>query len=180
MDLSLKFPFTCVVAGPTRSGKTEWTKRLVKHASELISPPPHKIIWCYGEWQDSYKDLAPYGVEFVEGTPDMGMLKGNKDERKLLICDDLMQSLGKEKNTELVSLFCRGSHHWNVGIIHIVQNLFFNNLRTARVNSHYLVLLKNPSDRLQVMNLARQLYPGQQKFFLESLMMPVLNSMGTF
>ena len=168
MDLSLKFPFTCVVSGPTRSGKTEWTKRLVKHASELISPPPHKIIWCYGEWQDSYQDLTPYGVEFAEGLPDMASLKQDKTQRKLVICDDLMQQLSSEKNSELVSLFCRGSHHWNVGIIHIVQNLFYENMRTARVNSHYLVLLKNPSDRLQVMTLARQMYPGQQKFFLEA------------
>ena len=168
MDLSFKFPFTCVISGPTRSGKTEWTKRLVKHASVLISPPPHKIFWCYGEWQDSYNDLVPLGVQFVEGIPELSMLQSNKQERKLVICDDLMQALSKEKNNDLVSLFCRGSHHWNVGVIHIVQNLFFNNLRTARVNSHYLVLLKNPSDRLQVMNLARQLYPGQQKFFLEA------------
>lgn len=167
MDVSFKSPFTCVVSGPTRSGKTEWAKRLVRHAAEMISPPPDKIIWAYNEWQDSYKDLLP-NVHLVEGIPDIAALKEDKDTRKLVICDDLMQTLSKEKNSELVSLFVRGSHHWNVSIIHIVQNLFFNNMRTARINSHYLVLMKNPSDRLQVMTLARQLYPGQQKFFLDA------------
>lgn len=169
MDISFKFPFTCVVSGPTRSGKTEWTKRLVRHAAEMISPPPEKIIWAYGEWQDGYKDLSTIpNLELVEGIPDMPSLKQDKQVRKLVICDDLMQDLANTKNNELINLFCRGSHHWNVAIVHIVQNLFYSNLRTARINSHYLVLMKNPSDRLQVMTLGRQLYPGQQKFFLDA------------
>jgi hypothetical protein len=169
MDLSFKFPFTCIVAGPTRSGKTEWTKKLVRAAKEMISPAPDRIIWAYGEWQDSYEELKKIpNLELVEGIPDIAPLKQNKQEKKLVVCDDLMQALGKEKNTDLVSLFVRGSHHWNVGIIHIVQNLFYANMRTARINSHYLVLLKNPSDRLQVMTLARQLYPHKYKSFLEA------------
>jgi hypothetical protein len=169
MDLRFKSPFTCVIAGPTRSGKTEWTKKLVLNAQEMIIPPPHRIIWAYGEWQESYRKLSEIpNLELVEGIPELSLLKKDKTERKLVICDDLMQSLGKEKNSELVSLFVRGSHHWQVSIVHIVQNLFYSNLRTARVNSHYLVLMKNPSDRLQVRTLARQLYPDKYKSFLES------------
>jgi len=167
MELCFKFPFTCVISGPTRSGKTEWTKRLVRNAHQMIYPPPDEIVWAYGEWQNSYNDLGQL-VQFVEGIPDMAALKANKDKRKLVICDDLMQELGKEKKTELNNLFSRGSHHWNVGVIHIVQNLFFSNLRTARINSHYIVLLKNPSDKLQAHTLARQLYPSKYKSFLES------------
>ena len=169
MDLTFKFPFTSVVSGPTRSGKTEWTKKLIRYSQELITPPPDKIIWCYGEWQDSYNDLAQIpNLEMVEGIPDTATLKRDKTVRKLVVCDDLMQDLSTSKNNELVSLFCRGSHHWNIAIVHIVQNLFYSNLRTARINSHYIVLLKNPSDRLQVINLGKQLYPGQQKFFVDA------------
>ena len=47
-----------------------------------------------------------------------------------------------------------------------MQNLYFNGLRTARINANYLVLFKNPSDKLQVANLGRQLFPGQSKFFV--------------
>ena len=34
------------------------------------------------------------------------------------------------------------------------------------LNSHYLVLFKNPRDKLQILTLAKQLYPGQTDFFL--------------
>ncbi len=142
-------------------------KRLLANVTELINPPPERIIWAYGEWQDSYSQLPPH-VQLVEGLPDINELKADRHVRKLIVCDDLMQALSKSKNDELNSLFCRGSHHWNLSIVHIVQNLFFNNLRTARINCHYIVLLKNPSDRLQVMNLGKQLYPGKTKFFQEA------------
>ena len=163
--MEFKFPFTCIVSGPTRSGKTEFVKRLVRKANCYINPPPQQIIWSYGEWQQGYSDIQ--NVEFVQGLPDIDVLRENGETRKLLICDDLMQDYGS-KNGELDALFCKGSHHWNLSVVHIVQNLFFKNLRTARINSHYLVLLKNPSDRLQVMTLARQLYPTNQKYFVQS------------
>ena len=34
------------------------------------------------------------------------------------------------------------------------------------LNSHYLVLFKNPRDKLQILTLAKQMYPGQTDFFL--------------
>ena len=130
----------------------------------MISPPPERIIWAYGEWQSGYTDVQ--GVEFVEGLPDLCVLKSDP-QRKLLICDDLMQCFAKQ-SSDLINLFTRASHHHNMAVIHIVQNLFFTNLRTARVNSHYLVLMRNPGDKLQAHTLARQLYPGKHKYFLES------------
>ena len=53
-------------------------------------------------------------------------------------------------------------------MIHIVQNLFHQGKgsRSISLNSHYLVLFKNPRDKLQILKLARQIYPGQTDFFL--------------
>ena len=48
---TLQHPFTCIVAGCTQSGKTVWVKTLLENAQETISPPPERIIWCYGQWQ---------------------------------------------------------------------------------------------------------------------------------
>ena len=38
--------------------------------------------------------------------------------------------------------------------------------RSISLNSHYLVLFKNPRDKLQILTLAKQMYPGQTDFFL--------------
>jgi len=69
-----------------------------------------------------------------------------------------------KSDSRLNELFTRGSHHWNLSIIHIVQNLFFNGIRTSRINAQYLILMKNPSDKLQIKNLGRQVFPGSKHF----------------
>ena len=77
-----------------------------------------------------------------------------------------MIDAGKDKR--IVNLFTRGSHHRNLSVIYIIQNLFHQGKgsRSISLNSHYLVLFKNPRDKLQVLTLAKQMYPGRTEFFL--------------
>ena len=77
-----------------------------------------------------------------------------------------MIDAGKDKR--IVNLFTRGSHHRNLSVIYVVQNLFHQGKgsRSISLNSHYLVLFKNPRDKLQVLTLAKQMYPGRTEFFL--------------
>ena len=37
-----------------------------------VSPPPQRIIWCYGQWQPFYFDMMRTmpGIEFNQGIPD--------------------------------------------------------------------------------------------------------------
>ena len=67
-----------------------------------------------------------------------------------------------------MNLFTRGSHHRNLSVIYIVQNLFHQRKgsRSISLNSHYLVLFNNPRDKLQIFIPAKQMYPGQTDFFL--------------
>ena len=70
----------------------------------------------------------------------------------------------------LTRLFSVGSHHKNLSIIFIIHNLFHygKEMRTVSLNSHYIILFKNPRDRLQISTLARQMYPGQSQFLVEA------------
>ena len=45
--------------------------------------------------------------------------------------------------------------------MYIVQNLFNKNKeqRCINLNTHYIVLFKNPRDKSQVIHLAKQMYP---------------------
>jgi len=164
MDLSFKHPFNCIVSAPTKSGKTELVKNIVINCNQMIEPIPVKIFWSYTEWQKTYDSVLSRmpSVNFFEGLPSIDELKSDKSVPKLLILDDMMQEL--KGDSRLNELFTRGSHHWNLSIIHIVQNLFFDGIRTSRINAQYLILMKNPSDRLQIKNLGRQLFPGSKHF----------------
>ncbi len=161
-----KQPFTAIIAGPTKAGKTVWVKNFIQYADLMIDSPPEEIYYCYTEWQPIYQDLANQGVKMIEGLPDMAQLKNSVNKPKLMILDDLMQEMKSDK--KLVQLFTKGSHHWNLSVLHIVQNLFFDGLRTSRINAQYLILMKNPSDQLQASTLAKQLYPGKTNFFMEA------------
>lgn len=165
MDIIFKHPFTCVVAGPTKAGKTTFVTQLIEHKKSIIYPPPEKIWWCYTEEQPIYDKLKD-DVTFVKGFIDVNLLKKFSPKTQLLILDDMM--LETSRDTSLVQLFTRGCHHWQVSVINIVQNLFYNGLRTSRVNSDYIVLMKNPSDKMQINTLATQLYPNNRKFLLEA------------
>lgn len=163
--LQLQHPFTCIVAAPTKAGKTTFVSRLITHASQMIKPPPKKIIWCYTEWQLAYEQLAQ-SVEFVQGLPDLSALRECKEKPMLIVLDDLMSEI--KKDGSVVELFTRGCHHWSCSVIHITQDIFFDKRRTSRINSQYIVLMKNPADKLTPLNLAKQMYPGQVTGFMEA------------
>ena len=162
MDPRWKHPFTCVIVGPTGSGNTVWVTRFLNHVSHMITPPPQEIVWCYGEWQAGYDQLS--GVTFIEGLPKVEGWDTIK--RRLVILDDLMS----EADDRVTKLFAKGSHHRNISIMFIVQNLFGKNKeqRTISLNSHYLVVFKNARDASQMTHLAKQMYPGKLKYVQES------------
>ena len=68
-----------------------------------------------------------------------------------------------------MNLFTKGSHHRNLSVIYIVQNLFHQGKgnRSISLNSHYLVLFKNPRDKLQILTLAKQMYPSETAWFIK-------------
>jgi hypothetical protein len=128
----------------------------------MITPSPEKIIYCYGEYQQIFNNYPQ--VEFYEGLPNISQFDGK--QRVLLILDDLMT----ESNDSVTNIFTKFSHHRNVSVIFLTQNLFFNSKhnRTMSLNSHYIVVFKNPRDALQIATLARQMYPGKSKFLVEA------------
>ena len=163
-------PFTSMIAGMTGSGKTAWVRSLLQQASETIYPPPERIVWCYSQWQPAYTEMlvAMPHIEFIKGIPTALKQDSYFDVNKqnVIVFDGQMIDASKDKR--IVNLFTRGSHHRNLSVIYIVQNLFHQGKgsRSISLNSHYLVLFKNPRDKLQILTLAKQMYPGQTDFFL--------------
>ena len=160
--LPLSHPFTAIVAGPTSCGKTRFVFRLIDNVVQMIDPPPSKIVYCNGEYQQLFCNYPQ--VVFHQGLPDLNDFDGS--EPTLLIIDDLMQ----ETNKTVANLFIKGSHHRNVSVMFLAQNLFPKNkfARTRSLNAHYMVLFKNLRDASQFANLARQMYPKRLQFVIEA------------
>ena len=160
-SLAMQHPFTAMISGPTGSGKTQFTLKLMQHASEMISPAPQEIVWCYGVYQDVFNSIK--NVRFLEGLPDANEFDGTK--RVMLVIDDLMH----EANEKVSQIFTKGSHHKNISVLFLTQNIFHSSKhnRTMNLNSHYIVLFKNPRDVGQVSILGRQMFP-KGKFLEEA------------
>ena len=151
-----------MVCGPTQCGKTRFVLKLLFYANSMIFPPPERIVWFFGYYKESFRDLFRQ-VEFVEGLPPpLDYLDGR---RTLVIIDDLMS----ETDDRVTKLFTKGSHHKHASVIYLDQNLYHRRKenRNISLNTHYLILFKNPRDIGQILYLGRQLYPGKTKFVSE-------------
>ena len=167
-DSRLQGPFTCLVAGPTGCGKTKLILEIIERSDELISPPVNDITYCYGQWQEIFKPFTGR-VRFHHGLlPREELLEEKKDLSKhsLLIIDDL---LDKEDAPLIKDLFIKGSHHRNMSVIFISQNLFLplKEYRTLSLNSHYMIIFKNPRDMSQIQALSRQVFPNHPRFLTQ-------------
>lgn len=160
-------PFTAIVAGPTGSGKTVFVQNFIKHSSAMCDTRFDRILFYYGEWQSGYDEKFDRLVEFHVGVPDPRDFSDDP-RAKLIIIDDLMRESSNNKN--VVDIFTKGSHHKNISVIFITQNIFHQgkSSRDLSLNAGYLILYKNPRDRAQIQHLARQVYPENPKFLVES------------
>lgn len=155
-QFSFKHPFTCVVAGPTGSGKTTMVKKIIDSA--VISTPPKKVIWCYTEWQSAYDQMKKEKtVQFIQGPPPAHVFDDKRPT--LLVLDDMMGEISKD----IEEIFTKKSHHSNTSVFLLVQNPYIKEMRTISLNSHYVMLMKNPRDGSQASIFGRQMFPGNSQ-----------------
>jgi hypothetical protein len=70
----------------------------------------------------------------------------------------------------VADLFTRGSHHRGVSVLYLTQNLFPPGKlsRTISLNSHYMMVFRNPRDSLGITTLAKQMFPKNSDYLLEA------------
>lgn len=175
-DCRLQTPFNCLIAGPTKSGKTTFTHNLLKVADEMFVKKPDYVLLFYLINQPSYKrmqeeglihemiDMNDYSIDFQEIRKKVEpYTTGNGS---LIIFDDSMSELkpGFEK------IFTVLGHHTNCSLIYISQNIFFNNktFRNISLNFGYIVKMRNKRDLSQIRYLAQQLCPGNTNFIIKA------------
>ena len=121
-SIHLTHPFGLLVSGGTKSGKTTFVKKLLSYVEVMIDSPPENIVYFYAEYQDAFGEiqtLVPQ-IKFVQGLSDNILDTINPETRNLFIVDDMMG----EKDAIIAKLFTKKSHHGNLSVIYIVQNLF--------------------------------------------------------
>ena len=69
----------------------------------------------------------------------------------------------------IANLFNKGSHHRNISVVYLTQNLFPQGkaCRDIILNTQYMALFNNHIDRQQVVTLARRIYPSMSAVFMK-------------
>ena len=160
LDFSFKHPTSIQISGPTQCDKTRLVLRILEH--QVIKPFSTRMIWVYSESQPDYNFAARLylHIEFEHGWKDDIYNRIRPNQKKLLIVDDEMEEAGNSKT--LQNLLTKGSHHRNLTIIYLLQNMYNagTNQRTVSLNTHYNVVFKYLRDVRQYRCLSSQMHPG--------------------
>ena len=164
LDLRLKCDRTMCIAGPSHSGKTFLTLKIIHNRAELFECAIGRVIWCYGIYQRELQvELEKRGVIMQSDAIHTSQIQ----PYDLVILDDLLDvTLASQ---DVTAMFTKAAHHKPCFIIFIMQNLFpgGKESRTRSLNTHYYILFKNPRDKSQIEFLARQIVPRKSKALID-------------
>ena len=151
-------PTTITISGPTGSGKSTFVFRLIENKAEMFRTEPEKIYYFYTVWQPLFEKNLDKNITFLHGLPDSKTIESiSNDKHNLIILDDMQ--IKAMNDPYIANLFSRESHHRNLSVILLLQNLFHQGKygRDVSLNSHYFILFKNIRDTNQIKVLGSQL-----------------------
>ena len=151
-------PTTIIISGPTGSGKTSFVFRLIDNKAEIFTIEPQNIYYFYTVWQPLFERFSKKDIHFLQGLPDEKIIQSiSNDKHNLIILDDMQ--INAMNDPYIANLFSRESHHRNLSVILLLQNLFHQGKygRDISLNTHYFILFKNMRDTIQIKILGNQL-----------------------
>ena len=163
-ELKFKHPFSMLLTGARRTGKTHFRKTLLQKTAEFITPQIDLVFWfAPSRLNDLFDELESYeigkSITFVKDLPSEDLIdfvKAQGAGRKLLIFDDLMEEASRRKDVK--NLFTRGRHE-DVSVIFLAQNTFHQggHFREMSLNTDYFTIFKNVRDGSTINYLASQM-----------------------
>lgn len=144
-DIRFKLASNIVIVGPSQAGKTTFVEELIENRCILFEPPPKRILWCSEHEMIKFKH--------IKGLPKLEDI----EPYDLIVIDDLFIEAAESKDISV--LFTKYTHHKPCCIVFLTQNLFYQSKqqRNRALNTHYLILFKNPRDVTAIRILGSQM-----------------------
>lgn len=165
--MKLSWNSTVLIVAPSNSGKTVLTTEIVLRRNQLFDKESQLCLWYYEAEESIPKQLKDRpDVICKQGLPELDELKKFAHLRPLVVIDDQMTRLDKEpqKCERIVSVL---THHLDMTVVFLLHSIFYSKtVRNLRLNCNYLIIFKNPTDKLSIRCLGSQLMPGRVKSFV--------------
>lgn len=178
--MELSTPFAMLVAASSKSGKTHLVRDVLLNHVFMFEQPLTEILWIYHKGSrddalfESLKNSLRIPISFMDEFPKDDasfsdrMLFNNTDTSKLkcLVLDDVVHDALKSQN--FLELFTILSHHQNIAVIAILQNLQTHTSSNQQVmnniirNVTYIVMFPDRRQMNACKQVARGYYPGEE------------------
>src|SRR5437763_1332664 len=94
-------PFTAIITGATKSGKTEWLTKLIRHREQMVDPRVSRVLYCYGELNPKILSLKVNdGVEIHHGIPSEEMVRGSSSSSSRANIHNSGETIGSGGNDD--------------------------------------------------------------------------------
>lgn len=162
-DLTIKHPARIIIYGPSGSGKSTFIKKLLLNQESLFDFQ-FDTIFTNNENNENLNGISYTPIEKIHNINDEFINNLNPELNNLLIIDDNMNKVTNDSITS--DLFTKYSHHKNLSVILVLQNLFPKSkyMRDISTNATYIVLMNNPRENLQVRTLSQQIDSDNKLF----------------
>jgi len=167
-DIRFKHPFTALLVGASKSGKSTWIRQCLRNANDIFVSPPAYTLFYYAAWQDVYDQMRTENLvnEWRNECPQKDYIEEMGAKYKssgglLVIIDDYLSQMNKD----MAELFQVVSHHSKTSLFFLSQNLFHDDkhYRDMKMNVNYIILFKNPNNSKQAMRFFNQIAPETSK-----------------
>lgn len=162
-------PVSVIVSGPSKCGKTSLLISILSNP-HYFKPAPSRVFWLQGIVNEGQMEMIrtsiPYEVIFLDDLSVLGNTTIPKNS--IIVVDDMMQKINS--SNEIADMFTKSSHHKNISVFCLTQNLFGQGRRSRDIslNSSHMIIFKNPRDSQQIQYLSRQVFPKQKNFLLKA------------
>ncbi|CAG2236764.1 unnamed protein product [Mytilus edulis] len=99
--LPFQSPCCIQIVGPTQSGKTMLTYKILAQSEYLFTKTPKKTIYCYSAYQDLFSEMERKieNITFHEGLPTSEEIdKWSENKEHMILClDDLLCQAANSK-----------------------------------------------------------------------------------
>ena len=159
------------IVGPSGAGKTLFACRLLSSKNSFRFPIK-EIHWHSGIAEGEAGATLQRLKQLKNLHYNIGFPKGWIDKPRkhhAIVIDDLFEEANKDAAT-FNQLFTKIARHREVTVLFLTQNLFHQGgkHRTRNLNTHYLVIFKNPRDKTVIDFIARQAYPNNRRFLMDA------------
>jgi hypothetical protein len=152
------------VFGPSGSGKSTLVEKLLFNMKELFGLYFDVIIYFSGQSFPKFDSIFGIEINKIDFLKKYTLDEIDSTKNNLIIIDDNMHNVAND--IVISDLFTKISHHKNITVILLVQNLFPKSkyMRDISSNATYIILMSNPRETLQVKTLSRQIDGSNSNF----------------